>query len=322
MPRNQNIFTDAPLWSHPKDNKQYFTVEEVPQALRELGIQHLHVDSASSTIKLVQKNWQRFQGGRHRRHLCYFSSDKRGSCKFAIRETCYDTQNGNSCFQVGNCVHGAHLAGAIVGAKMLIGSPSVLQKKPSAYIRSYVSKFPDLDYGQQKQAQRAFIRIKQKNSRKGVPEGISLLSRAAVYAVLQPCRFSVVAHLPDFDCDTVYLCQDRKGDSFILDEGPDDSAPAVVAVFSTEELLLNLYRQNTTGQDIHIQMDASYRYTTSRNCGYIPVKVSSLTQSGRTVAYAVVTKEDSDVHAFIVESVVTSLEAVVNRRILLGDQHV
>ena len=109
MPRNQNIFTDAPLWSHPKDNKQYFTVEEVPQALRELGIQHLHVDSASSTIKLVQKNWQRFQGGRHRRHLCYFSSDKRGSCKFAIRETCYDTQNGNSCFQVGNCVHGAHL---------------------------------------------------------------------------------------------------------------------------------------------------------------------------------------------------------------------
>ena len=107
-----------------------------------------------------------------------------------------------------------------------------------------------------------------------------------------------------------------------MDEGPDDSAPAVVAVFSTEELLLNLYRQNTTGQDIHIQMDASYRYTTSRNCGYIPVKVSSLTQSGRTVAYAVVTKEDSDVHAFLVESVVTSLEAVVNRRILLGDQHV
>ena len=33
MPRNQNIFTDSPLWSHPKDDKQYFTVDEDPQAL-------------------------------------------------------------------------------------------------------------------------------------------------------------------------------------------------------------------------------------------------------------------------------------------------
>jgi len=36
--------------------------------------------------------------------------------------------------------------------------------------------------------------------------------------------------------------------------------PYFVAVFSTEELLLNGYPQLQSGQDIHFLMDASYAY--------------------------------------------------------------
>jgi hypothetical protein len=50
------------------------------------------------------------------------------------------------------------------------------------------------------------------------------------------------------------------------------------------------------------------------------VKVASLTQTGRSVAKAVVTREDSKVHAFITKSVKASMERVVNQRCRRGDK--
>jgi hypothetical protein len=100
-----------------------------------------------------------------------------------------------------------------------------------------------------------------------------------------------------------------------LDPGNDNDKPFFVAVFSTEELLLNLACQHQSGQDIHVMMDASYRVSTERKRGYIPVKIGTLTQTGRTVAYAlVVTKEDGPAHNFVTDAVWTSKEAVVTHQ--------
>jgi len=125
--------------------------------------------------------------------------------------------------------------------------------------------------------------------------------------------YSVKVEQQDFDENTVYLCADHEGQNYILDPGSEADKPFFIAVFSSEELLLNLLRQYQSGQDVHILMDASYRVSTVRRCGYIPVKVGTLTQTGRTVAYAIVTKEDGDAHKFVTDAVVTSMEAVVNR---------
>ncbi len=61
--------------------------------------------------------------------------------------------------------------------------------------------------------------------------------------------------------------------------------------------------------------------STIRKCGYIPVKVGTITQTGHTVAYVLVTKVDGFVHKFVMYAVVTSMEAVVNRRIQRGDTY-
>jgi hypothetical protein len=96
-----------------------------------------------------------------------------------------------------------------------------------------------------------------------------------------------------------------------LDPGNDNDKPFFVAVFSTKELRLNLACQHQSGQDIHVMMDASYQVSTERKCGYIPVKIGTLTQTGRTVAYALVRKEDGPAHNFVTDAVWTSMEAVV-----------
>jgi hypothetical protein len=124
-----------------------------------------------------------------------------------------------------------------------------------------------------------------------------------VDAILQQYLYSTLSQETDFTDDTAFLSQSLQGHSYLLDEGEDNSVPWVVAVFSAEELLLNLYRQYTSGQGIHIQLGASYHDTTETKLGYIPVKVLSLTQTGRSVAKAVVTREDAGGHTFIVESV-------------------
>jgi len=43
---------------------------------------------------------------------------------------------------------------------------------------------------------------------------------------------------------------------------------------------------------------------------------------GHTVAYAIVTKENGDVHGFLTHAIIASLEAVVNLRIEHGDEWV
>ncbi len=54
-------------------------------------------------------------------------------------------------------------------------------------------------------------------------------------------------------------------------------------------------------------MDASYRYTTEKKLGFIPVQISTLTQTGRSVAKAVVTREDAVAHKFIVDVVIAAV---------------
>jgi hypothetical protein len=68
------------------------------------------------------------------------------------------------------------------------------------------------------------------------------------------------------------------GDRFIVHGDPEkvvDPDFLVVAVFSTEELLLNARRQELTGQVGRLYVDSSFRYTHVRNVGFLTVKVVS-----------------------------------------------
>jgi hypothetical protein len=132
---------------------------------------------------------------------------------------------------------------------------------------------------------------------------------------LNKYKYSVRSNEEGFDENTVHLCANSKGESFIMDPGNDEpKKPFFVLVFTTDELVCNLALQEQSGQDIHVMMDASYHVSNVRKCGYIPMKVANLTQTGLTVAYAMTTKEDKEAHAFLTNAGVTTVENVVNKK--------
>jgi hypothetical protein len=95
--------------------------------------------------------------------------------------------------------------------------------------------------------------------------------------------------------------------NFIYD--PQDERFAVVV--STNNLLLNAYRQVQAGPDIFICLDTSYRYNTA-GWGLMPIGTMDRTATGHTIAYALVSKEDHKVHEFVLSAVKKHVERVVN----------
>jgi pentatricopeptide repeat protein len=94
-----------------------------------------------------------------------------------------------------------------------------------------------------------------------------------------------------------------------------------VAVISTENLLLNHYRQMYAGTGALLQIDTSYRLSIER-WGLMPVKTAAPNQQGHTVAYAFVSSEDSDAHCFVLDAIRKAVVDVVNARVQAGHTHV
>jgi hypothetical protein len=79
---------------------------------------------------------------------------------------------------------------------------------------------------------------------------------------------------------------------------------------TSENLILNAYRQSTTGQDLTLAVDASYRYTW-QGYGLLVLKVVDFAQTAHSVCWGMVSKEDDDAHVFVFQQFVKELEKVV-----------
>jgi hypothetical protein len=109
----------------------------------------------------------------------------------------------------------------------------------------------------------------------------------------------------EFDEHTVFIC----GDEYYM----KPSENRFYAALSTEDLLLNAYRQLASSQDMSIAVDTSYRYTTEKS-GLMPIRTISFNQRGHIIAYGVVSNEDEHAHEFIFRKVREAVEDVVRRR--------
>jgi hypothetical protein len=161
---------------------------------------------------------------------------------------------------------------------------------------------PDADHDELKSSTDTFRCSKCLDAQRELPRGLPLNSRGAMLQLFEQHLYAKVEQVC-FDKNKVYLCADSEGKNYILDTGTETDKPFFVTVFSSEELLLNLLHKHQSGQDIHIMIYASFLVSTIRKCGYIPVKVGTITQTGHTVAYALVIKEDGFVHKFVVDAV-------------------
>ena len=111
-----------------------------------------------------------------------------------------------------------------------------------------------------------------------------------------------------FDEHTVYLL----GNEYLLDT--TIKPHRILACFSSENLLLNAYRQMQYGNQVKIYVDCSYRYMVE-GWGVMIVKVGAFNQKGHTVAYAMISKEDSSAQKFVFKTIKSELEKFVNEKI-------
>ena len=105
-----------------------------------------------------------------------------------------------------------------------------------------------------------------------------------------------------FDEHTTYLC----AGTFGLDADNN----RFVAALSTENLLLNAFRQ-LAASDITIYVDSSYRYM-YEGWGLVPIKVCSHDQMMHTIAYGLSSHDDERNHEYIFRVVKKEVERVVN----------
>jgi hypothetical protein len=171
---------------------------------------------------------------------------------------------------------------------------------------------PDADHDELKSSTDTFRCSKYLDAQKELPRGLPLNSRGAMLQLFEQHLYAKKVEQVCFGKNKVYLCADSEGKNYNLDTGPETDKPIFVTVFSSVELLLNLLHKHQSGQDIHIMIYASYLVSTIRNCGYIPVKVDTITQTGHTVAYAPLHKGAWICSQICCGCSVTSMEAVVN----------
>lgn len=98
------------------------------------------------------------------------------------------------------------------------------------------------------------------------------------------------------------------GDRYEVNE--EDGHERVAVLFSTENLLLNAYRQTTTGQDMTLAVDTSYRYTW-QGYGLLVIKVIDFSQTAHSVAWGLVSKEDADAHVFCFDMMLQEIQTLV-----------
>jgi hypothetical protein len=133
---------------------------------------------------------------------------------------------------------------------------------------------PDADHVKLKTIGKTLKCAKYQDSQKELPKGLPLNSRGAMLQIFQQHLYSKKVEQPDFDENKVYLCANHEGNDYLLDPGNDNDKPFFVAVFSTEELLLNLARQHQSGQDIHVMMDHHIGSLLRENVGTFQLKLA------------------------------------------------
>ena len=95
----------------------------------------------------------------------------------------------------------------------------------------------------------------------------------------------------------------------------------LVAVLSSENLLLNAHRQQFWGLPMFFACDASYCLTLEK-IGVYPVVTTNLGMETNTIAYGVISHEHHNAQRFILSTIKNEIESIVKRRRAAGNTEV
>ena len=116
-------------------------------------------------------------------------------------------------------------------------------------------------------------------------------------------------NIDNFNKDSVYLLKDEVHLHVSED---DEQSVRFYCVLSTENLLLNAPRQQSSGQEIVLAVDGSYRYVVERDHGLFVVKCVNHSQTAKMVAYAICNREDEQALTWIFKAIKEETERIVN----------
>ena len=192
-----------------------------------------------------------------------------------------------------------------------VQSPSHLDKGAKRLL-SEATKFVEMNKKQQTSATRKMIRTKATYTKKIIGSESNGRNWADMHQTMEKYKKE---NLQDFNQHTAFLL----GNWY----GYNSEEQYFVCVFSTNNLLLNAYRQLASigHQAIILGVDTSYRYTKEKH-GLMPIVVTNPGQEGKIVACAVCSKEDKEAHKVIFQKVKEEVEAVVNELINKGYTHI
>ena len=104
--------------------------------------------------------------------------------------------------------------------------------------------------------------------------------------------------------DTVYVCGEPRIDSV---------SGEVHIVLSTDNLLLNAYRQTLFGLPSYVQIDTTHRLICEGHC-VMPITTVDCLQHTHVISYGIVNSESIASHTYVIEQTRLAVNAIVRER--------
>ena len=311
--RDRSLFDTDPhnAWRNAKGKSNFKGEKELDDALLELGKNEFDMNGVNSL------NWKRnvktdSDRGRKIRQVCCCHFKNESRCPYQIC-VIFTKETGFYQIFIGNRAHTDHSVflckrgiPSLMKAAMLTSPTSLANKGPKTTVRTTLFKKKwTLPADVQDKAARAVLRARKKFLSKRI-SGRDANTYDGLREMIRLYRRHELGSSGDFNRNTLFVC----GDEYIVEQ--DEGKERVAVLFTTENLLLNAYRQTTTGQDLTLAVDCSYRYTW-QGYGLLVLKVIDFSQSAHSLAWGLVSKEDDDAHVFVFQQLVAELNNVVSR---------
>ena len=276
-------------------------------AFEQLAIEHHGSTWVPRSGYLIRRRGPR-QGARVQRYNCAFA--KHAGCPFLIRTVEFEDNTWE--IDVADHEHSDHtqslcLRGLPKHIKLALAAP--LHEKPPKELQILAAENHQLVLTPALRGK--ILSFQKRERRRG--DGVNLPSgQRQTYGGLETLlaftpRETLTAN-PEFTSNTAWLLSPAEIDA---------ENHRIVAVFSTDNLLLNGYRKGADGMPGFVAIDCTYRLT-AEGPGCMVLGTLSADQKWHSIAYGLVSREDERAHTYVLASVKSAIETVVAERAAAG----
>ena len=184
-------------------------------------------------------------------------------------------------------------------------SPSKLKMAPSK-LRTHLRKEVNITITDK--LKKALVNLHENTLKKSTQDRMKNSSGRGLYgglfAICETLRKEVLIEKGIFNEDTAYIV----GEPEISSE-----TGRVTFVISTDNLLLNAYRQSQFGLPQYVQIDTTHRVISEGHC-LLPITTTTVLQKCKVISYGICSSEDVQAHQCCIKNTRMGVNAIVHER--------